>query len=724
MASFAGDLEGGGEEMKNRKDTFLFNGLLRLVLLLSLLLVSHNIRAATENKAMPWIPLLLLSNTVTITISGKATIPNYTPTRSLALLVDGLDGNIYGAGISDPDGNFSIKTSIPKGTRRVLVYAVDPNNPEFYVKAYVDLDESSNESKSLSGPLGSRISSKNGPITSIKTDVTTTLDARSLAESIVSDYSARQKSDFTQTEWDAVSTITNALRDGTYNHRLCSTEQNPQINALLKTLAQNTHFLPDIRLKIGSFVQGQGDLITRLRRAQKYVTDSVTSSNYKTTRGAGITNGIGGLVIIGLGFPAIGWGVFLTSAGKMMYDEFHVDQTRNFLDSLNLPSLRGDTTGWISRLDLELAATIIVDVWGYGNCQEKGIAGAYIASRFNEFKQVAHVVSETDLYEIRDGDFAAHSFSIACTENESKYNIEDLSVAPIIDGWVKPPKEFFSAGCYLVDPWAGKVELITEEMVASERWHNILHVMKVDLTGQNSESNGSTAPQQLHQVKTNFKESALSKTDQTCPVNFTCNTCPSKSELNDSVCQPFILPGDKFACCASDGTCSEITLKECEESNGTPQNGVASCTENLCPQPVGACCGALGVCYETGQAPCEAAGDTYKGTGTTCTPGLCPAPKEYVVYTIDSWTCFEARIVTVGERSKFQEEELLCNYFYYADNTCTQIASKTEMQGGFATREDGYEWLDGLKGEWMLNRWCPGNGYYRLEGKEGWYMIF
>jgi len=101
-----------------------------------------------------------------------------------------------------------------------------------------------------------------------------------------------------------------------------------------------------------------------------------------------------------------------------------------------------------------------------------------------------------------------------------------------------------------------------------------------------------------------------------------------------------------------------------------------------------------------------------------------PAPKEYVVYTIDSWTCFEARIVTVGERSSFQKEELLCNYYYYADNTCTHIASKSEMQGGFDTREDGYEWLDGLKGEWMLNRWCPGNGYYELNGKSGWYMIF
>jgi hypothetical protein len=99
-------------------------------------------------------------------------------------------------------------------------------------------------------------------------------------------------------------------------------------------------------------------------------------------------------------------------------------------------------------------------------------------------------------------------------------------------------------------------------------------------------------------------------------------------------------------------------------------------------------------------------------------------PKEYVVYTIDNWTCFEARIVTVGERSRLQKEELVCNYYYYADNTCTTIASKTEMQGGFDTREDGYKYLDRLKGEWMINRWCPGNGYHKLNGKSGWYMIF
>jgi len=98
--------------------------------------------------------------------------------------------------------------------------------------------------------------------------------------------------------------------------------------------------------------------------------------------------------------------------------------------------------------------------------------------------------------------------------------------------------------------------------------------------------------------------------------------------------------------------------------------------------------------------------------------------EDYVVYTIDNWNCFEARIVIVGERSRLQKDELLCNYYYYAENTCTVIASKTEMQGGFATRAAGYEWLETIKGEWMLNRWCPGNGYYKLKGKPGYYMIF
>jgi len=513
-----------------------FQNFLSILFLIGLVFTSQNAKAAEDkNKAMPWVPFLLLNQTVTMTISGKATIPNYTPAGSLALVVDGLNGSVCGGGMSDRDGNFSIKATITKDIKRVLVYAVDPNNPEYYVTAYIDLDEN-NKSNGLSWPESAGIYKSEPPKNS---DITINIDAGTLAESLVSDYSGLGKKDFSQEELDAVFTLSRALTEGTYSSRLCSQEQDLQIDSLLTSLSTNRNrapSIPAIRKIIDSYVQQPGDLITRVRRAQEYATNSITSSNYKVRRGAPATVGLGAMVLYGLGYLSgpVGWSILGISAVGIAYTETSVNSVRNKIKRFDIGSLRAEQFSWISQSELEAAIEIIFTS-GYGNCQEKGLVGAYIASRFDEFEQVAHIVSLTDKYSI--GGAAEHSFSIACTGKESVYDIENLLSAKIYNGLVNPPQEFYSAGCYLVDPWAGKVELLTKEMVASERWQNLSQVMKVSL-----EDKRNASPELSYSANSVINKSSFSKAGQTCPEDLVCNTCTSDSYLESTVCKSFIPP--------------------------------------------------------------------------------------------------------------------------------------------------------------------------------------
>jgi len=212
----------------------------------------------------------------------------------------------------------------------------------------------------------------------------------------------------------------------------------------------------------------------------------------------------------------------------------------------------------------------------------------------------------------------------------------------------------------------------------------------------------------------------------TCAVT-TQKECDYGTYMGDDVaCREDLCAQPLGACCNDDGTCSEKTQDDCIQGGGIYEGNNFVCEPNPCTKYTGACCGALGVCYITGQELCETAGDTFQGTGTSCTPGLCPEPKEWVVLTVDNAKCFDAIIITVRERADFNKEEKVCDYWYYGENTCTVIASKTEVQGDFDTREAAYEWIDAQKGEWTLNRWCPGNGYYEMSGIPGsdYFMIF
>lgn len=504
--------------------------------IVNFIIFSHNAKAFVQsNETMPWISLLLSIDTTTVTISGKATIPNYTPAGSLMLLVDCYeDKRICGGGISDTNGNYTINASVPKDTKYVLVYAVDPNNPEYYVKAYININDI-NVSKGSFNTFDSEINSKKQePISN--GDILRDLNARSLAESLVREYSYRQPGDFSQKEWDAVATIESAIREGTYKCKLCSTEQNEQIDTLLVSLSESQD-IPEIEQKIDSFVRQPGELINRVRNAQAFFTNSITSSNYKQERGVPAATGLAALAAYAAGIipGPVGWGFAGVSAVQIAYNEFRVTITRNMLDSLYLPSLVGQPSGQVLRRDLEEAA-IIIYYLGYGNCLEKGIAGAYIASRFNEFKQVAHVVIETDNYSLGNS-FADHSFAIACTEDESVYNISDLINAEKWVNWITPPQEFYSAGCYLIDPWAGKTELLTPSIVANERWHKVSHVMKLYMR---SMKRNDTI--KLYQEGSVIDKILVPKISKSCSINSSCNTCPTKEELTSRVCTPFTLP--------------------------------------------------------------------------------------------------------------------------------------------------------------------------------------
>ena len=73
-------------------------------------------------------------------ISGKANLPWESSSGRLFVLVDGMDGNIYAEGSTDNEGNFNIEIEVPADLKRVLLYAINPDNPADYVMAYAELD--------------------------------------------------------------------------------------------------------------------------------------------------------------------------------------------------------------------------------------------------------------------------------------------------------------------------------------------------------------------------------------------------------------------------------------------------------------------------------------------------------------------------------------------------------------------------------------------------------
>ena len=82
----------------------------------------------------------------------------------------------------------------------------------------------------------------------------------------------------------------------------------------------------------------------------------------------------------------------------------------------------------------------------------------------------------------------------------------------------------------------------------------------------------------------------------------------------------FTPPAGTGACCENDGTCSILTLSDCNGLGGSFEGEGTSCTPNPCPQPTGACCFGDGSCLIQTAADCASGSGIYQGDDTTCNP--------------------------------------------------------------------------------------------------------
>lgn len=518
--------------MNDWKRNGIILGIISLVLLLN---VSVSKAASTVEKAMPWIPILLMSNTTQVTLSGSITIPHYTPAGGLAFLVDGTDGYIYGAGTTDVNGNYSITFTVPEGIKQVRLTAVDPNAPDYFIDGifYVDNKGSSDQTKTSNSIEYMQSALKNSGNNNLSIGLQ--------AETLYRDFTGRDYLVPTNAERQIVNSIFTALGGESNQCRLCTPSTGKDLDDFLVTLAIANRD-PGLHDKFTSYVQQPGTLQQRLEAALDYIESEIWSSNHaRRTRGPGVA-GIGGAItsFVALGSNPIGWGVFLGSAGVIGYGEFKVIRTRNHVHRFHFSTWNGLSQGETSFEKIEAAANIIMRL-KWGNCQEKGLLGAYLGSLFPEFKQAAHVVINKHYSDAWVYDRADHSAAIACTEGSAVYDLKKLSSMPINPktGRVWLTEEFINAGCYLIDLWDWKIVPITDENFAvNEDWVDIKHVMAVNKnSSQNNPSNLDTS--NLLMTKSNL---IPSKNNQICPADSACQICLNEKELEDNVCMVFLPP--------------------------------------------------------------------------------------------------------------------------------------------------------------------------------------
>ncbi len=78
------------------------------------------------------------------------------------------------------------------------------------------------------------------------------------------------------------------------------------------------------------------------------------------------------------------------------------------------------------------------------------------------------------------------------------------------------------------------------------------------------------------------------------------------------------------ACCAADGSCTEIRPDVCTSAAGTPQGIGTTCAGVTCPQLVAACC-VSGACADEAQADCAASSGVWVAN-QSCAIFTCPPP--------------------------------------------------------------------------------------------------
>lgn len=430
-------------------------------------------------------------------ISGKANLPWESSSGRLFVLVDGMDGNIYAEGSTDNEGNFNIEIEVPADLKRVLLYAINPDNPADYVMAYAELDRVNSINISQASTVQNLF-----PV-----------NIESTAEVYVSMATGLLPVEFTSEELLAVNEMLNDFKLDPPN--LCSVDKTP---TLIDPDRKRNITVDDY---VDAFVNAEGALILRVKQAQKDVSENVTSAN--------------------------AWDGWRTDRGTILGSLLGVTLTRIALSATLGPEveLRGGLTKEsISLEELELAADIINDT-GYGNCREKGMFAAYIASRFEEFQQVAFVGAQSELY----GD--PHGFAIACREPDSVWDIKDL--IHMYDETIPIPDGLYSSGCVFIDPWGKASKELTRDSVKSLKWQFIEHVMKVDLKGNTTDTGtgGATSSPDL-----DLYTDLCTPFGVTCSIDAVTNLNQAVDGQNDSsVCSiTEIQPSEKYYVFKRSGT--------------------------------------------------------------------------------------------------------------------------------------------------------------------------
>lgn len=137
---------------------------------------------------------------------------------------------------------------------------------------------------------------------------------------------------------------------------------------------------------------------------------------------------------------------------------------------------------------------------------------------------------------------AEHSFAIACEEDESVYDLQNLPDAPVVNNRVSLPQAFYNAGCYLVDPWANYMVKLNQFEVDSQEWEKIDFVMGVS---QRNQTDSTSSPRLANDFDTRLAEPILN-TDS-CPVDVICDLCSKRETMNTQVCQAWIPLGNLSA---------------------------------------------------------------------------------------------------------------------------------------------------------------------------------
>lgn len=366
-----------------------------------------------------------------ISVQGQASLPNYTPPGALMVLVGGVDGTLYGSAESELDGSFIVEAEVPEGIVRVLVHAVDPTNPEAFASASIAL----NPSAILGANPLEGVRPQNAQTgTDVLTDVR--VNAQSMAELMVLSSSGDldRSVDSLPSEDQAAATRIAQMLDST-TMRMCSVGPSAEVTDVLQGVMKRRPLQNTFQKEFDGFVFQPGSLLERLRAGQKKITMFVGSANQPSSDPlTAITEVVG---TVGVRTALWATSPVLTRTGFYGNGEVALQEL-----------------GRIANFHLLGRA---------GNCRGKGLMGAYLATRFPEFKQVAAVAVESEKF------YDAHVVGIACTEDKSVYNINDY----IAFGKVDIPPKMLKAGCYVIDPWDDKTELFTQEYVKAQQWKKI-----------------------------------------------------------------------------------------------------------------------------------------------------------------------------------------------------------------------------------------------------------